>query len=116
MDNLKDDVYYVKRMLKDIGFIIENTSGKDLDVLKGNELLCDSIMFRLIQISENSIKLTSEFKARNMDIPWQAIKGLRNRIVHDYGEVELDIVYQTVTEDIPDICKKLEDALTALTI
>ena len=33
----------------------------------------------------------------------------RNRIVHDYGEVEFTIVYQTITEDIPDICKKLEN-------
>ena len=109
MDNIKNDDYYVNKLLKDIKFIIEKTKGITLNELEENEVLCDSVLFRLIQISENSIKLTTDFKNSHKDIPWQAIKGMRNRIVHDYGEVEFTIVYQTITEDIPDICKKLEN-------
>lgn len=108
MDNIKNDAYYIKKMLKDIKFIMEKTKGITLDELEANEVLCDSVLFRLIQISENSVKLTAEFKAINNDIPWQAIKGMRNKIVHEYGDVEFDIVYQTVTEDIPVICEKLD--------
>ena len=108
MDNVKNDIYYVKKMLKDIHFILETTHNITLAGLENNEILCDSVLFRLIQISENSIKLTPQFKEIHRDIPWQAIKGMRNRIVHEYGEVELDIVYQTITEDIPEICQKLE--------
>lgn len=70
--------------------------------------MCDSVLFRLIQISENSVKLSAELKANHNDIPWQAIKGMRNKIVHEYGDEEFDIVYQTITEDIPEICKKLD--------
>lgn len=109
MDNIKNDDYYIKKLLKDINFIIEKTNGITLEELEINEVLCDSVLFRLIQISENSAKLTTDFKFLHNDIPWQAIKGMRNRIVHDYGEVEFTIVYQTITEDIPDICKKLEN-------
>ena len=108
MDNVKNDAYYVKKMLKDISFILDNTKGITLQQLTNNEILCDSVLFRLIQISENSVKLTAEFKEAHKDIPWQAIKGMRNRIVHEYGEVELDVVYQTITEDIPVIFEKLE--------
>ena len=108
MDNVKNDIYYVKKMLKDIRFILKTTQNITLVQLENNEILCDSVLFRLIQISENSTKLTQQFKEIHRDIPWQAIKGMRNRIVHEYGEVELDIVYQTITEDIPEICKKLE--------
>ena len=111
MDNVKNDAYYVKKMLKDISFILDNTKGITLEQLTDNEILCDSVLFRLIQISENSVKLTAEFKEAHKDIPWQAIKGMRNRIVHEYGEVELDIVHQTITEDIPEIRKKLEVVL-----
>ena len=108
MDNIKNDGYYVKKMLKDIRFIMEKTQGITLDGLKENEILCDSVLFRLIQISENSVKLTAEFKACHNDIPWQAIKGMRNKIVHEYGDVEFDIVHKTITEDIPEICRKLD--------
>lgn len=104
-------MYYLKKMLKDIHFILENTKGITLAQLENNEILCDSVLFRLIQISENSMKLTGEFKEVHRDIPWQAIKGMRNRIVHEYGEVELNIVHQTITEDIPGICRKFEAVL-----
>jgi len=51
MDNVKNDVYYVKKMLKDIIFITEKTEGITLDDPEKNEVLCDSVLFRLIQIS-----------------------------------------------------------------
>lgn len=108
MDNVKNDAYYVKRLLKDIKFIMEKTAGISLEALEDNEVLCDSVLFRLVQISENSGKLTPIFKAQHGEIPWQAIKGMRNKIVHEYGDVKLDVIYQTITEDIPDICAKLE--------
>jgi len=111
MDNVKNDTYYIKKMLKDIKFIIEKTEGIALDELEENEVLCDSVLFRLIQISENSGKLTPAFKETHKNIPWQAIKGMRNRIVHEYGDVELDVVHQTITEDMPEICKLLESLI-----
>lgn len=111
MDNIKNNAYYIKKILKDIKFIIKNTDKITLEELEANEVLCDSVLFRLIQISESSIKLSDEFKSEHSDIPWHAIKGMRNKIVHEYGDVEFDVVHQTVTEDIPDICKRLEKLL-----
>ena len=111
MDNIKNDLYYVKRMLTDIRFVMEKTAGLGIEELKANEVLCDSALFRLIQISESSLRLTPEFKAAHGDIPWQAIKGMRNRIVHEYGEVNLQIVYETIMKSIPQICERLEALL-----
>ena len=50
MDNIKNDDYYVNKLLKDIKFIIEKTNGITLNELEENEVLCDSVLFRLIQI------------------------------------------------------------------
>jgi len=49
-----------------------------------------------------------EFKKTYPSIPWRAIKGLRNRIVHEYGNVDLTIVYDTVKKDIPELIGILE--------
>ena len=65
-------------------------------------------MFRLIQISENSDRLTNDFKASHNGIPWRAIKGLRNRLVHEYGNVDLSIVYETVITDIPQLLGQMK--------
>ncbi len=111
MDKKKDDVYYLARMLKDIRFIMEKTTGVTQRELEENELLCDSVLFRLIQISENSGKLTQGFKEDHREIPWVAIRGMRNKIVHDYGDVDLHVVHQTISNDIPYLCEKLEALL-----
>ena len=67
-------------------------------------------MFRLIQISENSDKLTDDFKLYNSTIPWRAIKGLRNRIVHEYGNVDMSVVYDTIKNDLPQLLDDFKNA------
>lgn len=103
MDNIKNDKYYVDKILIDLGFLIEHTQGLTRQEIESNEVLLDSIMFRIIQISENSNKLTDLFKEQNKSIPWMSLKGMRNRIVHDYGEVDYSIIIDTVLIDIPNV-------------
>ena len=108
MDNVKNDNYYLNKMVTDLEFMIENTKGKTSNEIEANPLLMDSIMFRLVQIAENGEKLTSDFKENHKEIQWKAIKGMRNRIVHDYGFIDLTIVYDTVANSIPELYKQLK--------
>lgn len=109
MDNIKSDKYYLEKIISDLRFIIEQTEGKTKEGIEENVLLIDSIMFRIIQIAENNSRLSEEFKIRHSEIPWMAIKGMRNRIVHNYGVVNMSIVYDTVTRGIPEMYRKLVD-------
>lgn len=111
MDNKKDDRYYIKKIITDLSFIFEHTEGLTQEELESNEILVDSVMFRLIQIAENSDKLTEDFKSRYTMIPWRAMKGMRNRIVHEYGNVDLAVVYDTVKDDIPELLCKLNEIM-----
>lgn len=76
MDNKKDNSYYLKRITKDLAFILEHTKEITQEQLEKNEILIDSIMFRLIQIAENSDKLSAEFKMCYNNILWRAMKGM----------------------------------------
>ena len=109
MDNVKNDQYFVEKIKTDLEFVIEHTVGKTRDEIEADELLIDSIMFRIIQVSENSGKQTEQFKEAHRDVPWLAIKGMRNKIVHDYGYVDLTVVYDTVIHGIPEMYDKLKD-------
>ena len=100
MVNKKDDSYYVNKILSDINFLIEHTENINRNDFGKNELLIDSIMYRFIQISEHIQKLTVIFRNMHNEIPWKDIVGLRNRIVHEYGNVNLDIVFDAVKKDI----------------
>ena len=107
MDNVKNDNYYIQKIKQDLEFISKHMENVDIEELNADEVLLDSMLFRMIQISENARKLTDEFKRTRGNIPWNALYGLRNRIVHDYGNVDLNIVYETLKNDIPDLLKLL---------
>ena len=111
MDNVKNDRYYLNKMIADLEFMIEHTKGKTSDEIEANPLLMDSIMFRLVQIAENGEKLTGAFKEEHKEVKWKAIKGMRNRIVHDYGFIDMTIVYDTVTNSIPELYAQLKDLI-----
>jgi len=85
--------------------------GVSIEELTENEILQDSMMFRLIQISENAKKLTDKYKEEHAIIPWFAIYGLRNRIVHNYGNVDMSIIHETLIKDIPTLLQMLEQAV-----
>ncbi len=111
MDNKKDDLYYLKKIVTNLEFLIVHTKGKSKKQIESDELLIDSIMFRLVQISENSDKLTEIFKTAYPTLPWKDIKGMRNRIVHDYGFIDMTIIYDTITVDIPKMYELLKELI-----
>ena len=61
MDNTKDDEYYFKIIISDLDFIIAHTSGKTKAEIESNELLIDSIMFRMPDKNKTNRGLTANF-------------------------------------------------------
>ena len=59
-------------------------------------------------IGEAASRISEETKAGHPDIPWAEIIGLRNRLVHAYFAIQLDIVWQTVQEDLPPLIAQIE--------
>lgn len=107
MDNVKNDHYYIQKIKQDLEFIVLHMQDVDLEELNANEILLDSMLFRMIQLSENAKKLSDEYKKARENIPWNALYGLRNRIVHDYGNVDLNVVYETLKNDIPELLEMI---------
>ena len=103
MENPKNDRYYLEKLLSDLRAITRHMSGVTEEAFSANELLQDAMMFRLIQVSEAARKLSDSFREGRPEVPWSAVYGLRNRIVHDYGTVDLHIVYSTLAKDIPEL-------------
>lgn len=62
MDNLKNNDYYIQKIKQDLEFIVVHMQDVDLEELNANEILLDSMLFRMIQISENVKNLSDEYK------------------------------------------------------
>jgi len=58
------------------------------------------------------IESANKERDRYPDIPWSEIVGLRNRLIHGYDEVDFDILWQIVTDDLPPLVTALEKILS----
>ena len=65
----------------------------------------------IIQIGELVSRLSDSFMAEHNEIPWNAIKAMRNLHAHDYERVDLEIVWDTLTNEIPELKDKLVSIL-----
>ena len=68
----------------------------------------DAVLRRFEIIGEAASRLSPEAQALFPDIPFRAMRGMRNIIAHDYGEVDLELVWQTAEADLPRLIETLE--------
>lgn len=88
--------------------MIAGRSRRDLDE---DEQLSLALQ-RLIEIvGEAATKVTAETRASAAEIPWAAISGMRNRLIHAYFDIDLDTLWTTVEEDLPPLVATVESLL-----
>lgn len=63
----------------------------------------DACCMCVVQIGELVAQLSEEIKSAHKNIPWRAIKDTRNFYVHSYGTIDVPLVWDTLTEDIPQL-------------
>jgi len=83
--------------------------GKDTFYTNGEKQ--DAVLRRLEIIGEAAGRINHEVQKEFPDIPFREIRGMRNIIAHDYGEVDLERVWETATHDVPALLRALERAL-----
>ena len=94
---------YIIKTIEEIDIIIEYSEELSIDILSKKPIYLDGIVFRMIQMSEHMNKIDDEFKNQHPEIDWISIKGFRNRLVHDYGGVDLNFIYKAISIDIPKL-------------
>lgn len=103
---------YCEEIIKELNSInSDKTRYLQSTVYKNSLALC------VLQIGELVNILSEDFKGKHPDIDWRAIKAMRNIVAHKYGEFDFDILWETVTESIPelhDFCVKIESEQTSL--
>lgn len=72
----------------------------------------NSVSMSLLQIGELVKGLSDEvISTTENDIPWKAIKGMRDHFAHGYGEMDREVIFKTAVSDVPVLKKKIEELL-----
>jgi len=104
----RDSDLLIEDILTAIRKIERYTSGMDQAVFREDEKTIDAVVRNLEIVGEAARQLPEDFLGRYPEVPWRQITGLRNRIVHEYFGLDLELIWQVVLHDLPPLKAQLE--------
>ncbi|MGD8520722.1 MAG: DUF86 domain-containing protein [Desulfobacterales bacterium] len=106
-----DDKIKLQHMLDHAKEAVALVRGKEKSDLQKNRLV-ELAATRLVEIvGEAAAKISPENQAKYPSIPWSQIIGMRNRLIHGYDAVDLDVLFDTLEVDLPSLINELNKIL-----
>jgi uncharacterized protein with HEPN domain len=110
---MKDDRIYLLHIRDAVQYILEYTSpGKDR--FFADRKTQDAVIRNLEIIGEATKRISARLKEAHPDISWKPIAGMRDKLVHDYFGVNLQLVWDVVERDLPMLKVKVAELLEEL--
>ena len=103
----RDDAYLYD-ILESARAILGYMQGKDWESFSNDHLLQDAVVRRGEIIGEASGRVSAETQQKHSHLPWLAMKGTRNKVIHEYDSVQLDIIWDIVQKDLRALVNELE--------
>ena len=91
--------------------VVSFTRNKSHDDLTKDRVLNLALTRLLEVLGEAATRVPEEFRKKYPELPWQQIIGLRNRLIHAYDQVDLEIPWEIVSEDLPRLSKQLDQII-----
>ena len=104
MDNVNEQI--LKHISEYISQINEANEmfNAEYETLQNNSVYRNAVALCILKIGELAGHLTESFRNDTSDkIPWKAVRGLRNIVVHHYGKIDYESLWETITQDIPEL-------------
>jgi uncharacterized protein with HEPN domain len=105
------DLTYLGDVLDAIKWVENYLRGVDKKDFLANHMMQDAVMHQIEIIGEASNNVSDEFQERHPELPWMLMRAIRNKIVHDYREVNLDIIWDTAKNDLPPLKAQIRKLL-----
>jgi len=103
-----DDTHRVHHMLDAARKAVEFCKDKTRADLDEDEMLILALVRLLEIIGEAAGRVSQQVRDQHNAIPWKPIMAARNRLIHGYAEVDLDVAWTIITDDLPPLINELE--------
>ncbi len=101
------DLGHVADVVASASAIARYIEGVSQDAFLVDDMRQSAVLHQLTVIGEACRRVSDAFRAAHPEVNWAGIVGLRNKIVHDYDDVNLDSVWTVVTRDLPELVNAL---------
>ena len=88
--------------------ILEFTTGMNQESFAANLKTQYAVLYQITVLGEALRRISSEFQQQHPEIPYREVIGMRNKLVHDYDDVNIPLVWQVIETSIPDLIVVLE--------
>ena len=105
------DRIILQKIINYIDDVQKYTEGLEAKDFLDDKKTITACAFTVSQIGELVKEVTDETMEKYNNSPWNSIKGMRNRIVHDYENVDLSVLWGTIKESLPELKEKLKDII-----
>jgi len=99
---------YLEDILASIRKIEKYLKNTSLLTFQKDEKTIDAVIRNLEIIGEAAKNIPEKVKRENKDIPWRQIVGMRNKVIHEYFGVDIDMLWETLIKDIPQLKKQIK--------
>ena len=106
---MKDDSIYVEHIIVSIERILFYIAKIDRSNFLKDLKTQDAVVRQMEIIGEATKKISFDFREKYPNIPWLDMAGMRDRLIHDYIDVDFEIIWKTASEDIPQLKILLEE-------
>ena len=107
----KKDIVYIKHIRDAIELILDYTKELNESDFNAKVIVQDAVIRRIQVIGEAVKNVSTAFREKNSEIPWTKIAGMRDKIIHGYFNVDIDIVWEVIVKDIPTFKKKIMEII-----
>ena len=107
----RTDRDFLRDILEAIRRIMEYTGGMTYETFVKDTKTQDAVVRNLEVIGEAAKNLSAKLREKHSDLPWKSMAGVRDRLIHHYFGVNLDIVWQIVEAELPEVKGRLEEIL-----
>ncbi len=105
---IKDDNAYIEHINLCINKINMYIDGITKQEFLKNELIQDAVIRNIEIIGEATKSLSNEYKKKNDNIQWKEMAGMRDKLIHHYMGVDIEVVWETINIDLKELQKMLE--------
>lgn len=105
------DLIYLGDILDAIERIESYTAKVKKKGFMENFMMQDAVMRQIEIVGEASNSISDDFQEKHQELPWFQMRGIRNKIIHDYRGINLHVIWDTVTSDLPLLKKQVKNIL-----
>jgi uncharacterized protein with HEPN domain len=92
---------------------IQYVSGKSYEDFLSDIQCQDAVIRRVALIGEAARRISDETRKEHPQFPWREMVSMRNLVIHEYDDIDLSVVWDTVNKNLPDLLVLLDDVSPA---